>query len=35
MCTCAFGHVTQFEEDLPGTVARLLEIQLDGLNPRA
>jgi AcrR family transcriptional regulator len=34
MCTCALGHVTQIEEDLPGTVARLLEIQLDGLNPR-
>jgi AcrR family transcriptional regulator len=34
MCTCALGHVTQIEEDLPGTVARLLEIQLDGLDPR-
>lgn len=34
MCTCALGHVTQIEEDLPGTVARLLQIQLDGLDPR-
>jgi AcrR family transcriptional regulator len=34
MCTCALGHVTQIEDDLPGTVARLLEIQLDGLDPR-
>jgi len=34
MCTCALGHITQIEEDLPGTVARLLEIQLDGIGPR-
>jgi AcrR family transcriptional regulator len=34
MCTCALGHVTQIEDDLPGTAARLLQIQLDGLDPR-
>lgn len=34
MCTCALGHVVQIEQDLPGTVERLLEIQLAGLDPR-
>lgn len=34
MCTCALGHVIQIEDDLPGTVERLLEIQLAGLDPR-
>ncbi len=33
MCTCALGHVTQIEDDMPGTAARLLEIQLAGLDP--
>ncbi len=33
MCTCALGHLTQVEDDLPGTVARMLEIQLAGLDP--
>jgi AcrR family transcriptional regulator len=34
MCTCALGHITQIEDDLPGTAARLLEIQLAGLDAR-
>jgi AcrR family transcriptional regulator len=34
MCTCALGSVAQIEDDLPGTLARLVEIQLDGLDPR-
>ena len=34
MCTCALGHITQIEDDLPGTLDRLLEIQLDGIGPR-
>ena len=33
MCTCALGHATQVEDDLPGSAARLLEIQLAGLDP--
>ena len=34
MCTCALGSVAQIEDDLPGTLERLVEIQLDGLDPR-
>lgn len=34
MCTCALGGVAQIEHDLPGTLERLLQIQLDGLDPR-